>query len=270
MENQIPSPARLVSSASFPHSEFKVSTAGLCGEIRAVLERHFSKNPHLSPVAFAYKIHLEEKRIFQLLERENDKPPTLTEIVAILTALYPGKSIAELARELPGAIGDYIRHEYQYFMGDQHYSFSGDLLDLLKRKENYIIYKLASNRSGVTLREIQRLFGVAGIENAKYMLRRDLVYLEKDRIFAKDPNYCLPNDMIVEAFKHTLDFLSTDADRSRATVFANISESLSKESYDRVREIQRRAIREIFDIVRDPNSKGDIPTFVIAAVDVLE
>ena len=150
---------------------------------------------------------------------------------------------------------------------------SVNLSSKLQDPVRYMIYKLAANRAGVTAAKISELFGLFGSQKLEDLINEDLLVLGGSTYRAAHSNYSLSHEVFTTHFKATADFIKPEklntSPQKYSQAFVNMSESINLSAYGSILKVQRAALKKIREIMFDPQNKGEIPAFVVTAIDTI-
>lgn len=79
------------------------------------------------------------------------------------------------------------------------------------------------------------------------------------------------HEQFVEHFKAVADFIKTgDLGPKKNNLFYNFSESVNEKGMREILNVQRAALKKVARILNDDQFGGDIPLFVLSAIDTLD
>ncbi len=260
-----------LSDSLAPHHEFGAAFSHLQNILLAYLERH----PNITVGGMSKRCAVSEPTLRRIKSGQVKTLPSVTTVVEILTYISKETSTQGLLNAFPGPIADYLSSKLGQIEQVKELQYSEKLTRTLTDPVKYLVYKLASMSAGVGLEKIVELFGSYGENQLLKLAQEDLVALNTQGFYiAKIQDFALSNEVFVEHFKSTADFIKphkhATAAKAYSPIFSNFSNSISKKAYGEILKTQRAANKKIIAILCDKNSEGNIPTFVLNAVDTLD
>ena len=250
------------------------SSSEVLTHLQALLSEFLEKHPNMTINGLSKRCSVSEPTLRRIKNGQVKTLPSVTTIVDILSYISKEKTIVRLVEKYPGPIADFLKEKIPQTNNSKTPEYSELLNRTLKDPVKYIIYKLAANDTGVDLEKIVEFFGRYGENHLDELLQQNLVEQRGDRYFAKIENFVLSHDLFVSHFKTVADFIKPHklitASKSHSPLFANYSGSLNKKAYSTILNIQRAAFKKIISVLVDEKSSGEIPTFIIGAVDTLD
>ena len=194
--------------------------------------------------------------------------------MALMDFLKQKKADAIL-QAFPGPIAEYLRDKVAQIDQLKEFQYSTQLTQSLKDPVKYLIFKLAAMPVGVTFEKVLDLFGSYGETQLQTLINEGLIELSSRGVYlSKIEHFFLSNEVFVDHFKTTADFIKphkhATAAKSFSPIFSNFSSSINKKAYAEILKVQRAANKKITAILSDKNSVGEIPAFFLNAVDTLD
>ncbi len=251
------------------NSQFENSLIAI---LKNMIETFLSQHSQISMNGFAQKSNVSLttlRRITSMSIKGDIAPHTVLNIVSYIKK---EKNIKKLLISSHPVISEYLSEYFSPYIFDQEdQTYSVDLNELLSDKMNYIIYKLAANRSGVTLIEIAEIFGQLGMQKVNEWLAKKIVSIDhNNRIHAKDKNFSLDLDIAVGHLPELLKFYKANEIPQGKNLFYSLSESLNADAIQKIKQIQKEAVLKIHQVMNDDQSYGTIPYFTLNICDTLE
>ncbi len=227
------------------------------------LEQHSS----LSLNSLANRCGVPATTMRRLMQEENRSELAPHSVLALVSYIKKEKKISRLLKIVDGPIAILLRKCFDQFIFDDEKSdhkMDNDLNEVLRDKTAYLIYKLAANHCGVSLEEIKNALGLIGLTKTQELLNQS--WLIKDshgQIHAKEKNFTL--DLTI-AHQHThilLDQYKPTEVKAGFNLFYSLSEAMNSEGIKRIKEIEKEAVKKIFDLMNMNEMKGDIPYFAL-------
>lgn len=233
--------------------------------LRHLVQEFLARHPRLTIQALATRANVPVtslRRIVQDSSKSEVAPHTALNLCAYITR---EKNVAKLLEQLPQVLSDYISRHFGSFIfeGNENRTYAADLNEILKDRTNYLIYKLAANRGGASFEDITELFGSMGKVQAQKLIDLDILRLDSDRIFARDPDFSLDLKVAAEHLPELTKFYRPDAVAYGLNLMYSLSEALNEQAIKKIKDIQREAVMATHAIMNDPESFGDIPYFTL-------
>lgn len=248
----------------------------IVSELARHLKSYLEDHPHLSLNAISKRCSVSEPTLRRIAKGEVKTTPDPKTVVEILSYLSKKKSISELCEAYsPGPLADFLKSKFGALCTSQSpYQNSAEINRIAKNPTKYIIYKLCANHSGMRRSTAQELFGTSGEQALRELVAEELVAVSETGICnAKIKGFTVSQDLFVQNFKTVADFLKPehlDLSSKTTPVMANLSNSINSEAYQQIVKIQRQALQKILEVLNKEESLGEIPVFVLSAVDTLD
>lgn len=243
-------------------------------QLQKILLDYLDSRPNLSLNGLAKRCAVSEPTLRRIRKGQLKTLPEVTTIIDLLCYVSQENNARKIPELFPGPLAEYLKSKAPVLDLMVKVEVSEELTQTLKDPVKYLIYKRAVNDSGVTLDQVLNLFGSYGEKQLAALIQEGLVTQEGDLYKGENKVFTLSNDVFVEHFKATADFIKphklANSSKNLSPGFANYSSGLNKKAYTEVLNIQRKAMNKIRKILFDPNAQGKIPTFVLAAVDTLD
>lgn len=249
-----------------------INSGGLLDELRTTLAEYFAVHPNMSLNGLAKKCSVSEPTLRRILKGQIKTLPTNTTILEVLSAISGEKNAAKLAERYSGSIGDYLRL-IQPQIEDCQPDFDNAVHAEFKDPVKYVIYKLSANSSGVTEQKIQDLFGMHGLSCAEELLRKGFIQKDGVTFSAHIRNFTSSSTSFIDNFKVLAEFLKGKFSVTKPNLnplVANYSESITPKAYEEIIHLQKKTLTKIRQIMSAPESQGEIPLFMLLAIDTLD
>ncbi|MBY0384360.1 hypothetical protein K2X05_04305 [bacterium] len=252
--------------------EKEKSSGNLLQCLQEALLNYLNEKPSRSLNGLSKKCTVSEPTLRRIVKGQIKTLPTSTTILDILTTLTGEKNTALVAKNFPGPIADYLQSILPQ-AEECETEYDADLNNELRDSVKYIIYKLASNSSGLSQKKLNELFGRNGFTQAEVLLQKDYLYVKNNTYFSKVKHFTSNQDSFVANFKLIADYIKTQNPLTKTnlhSLLANYSESVSPEAYKEIVGLQKKTLQKIRSILADEHSKGGIPVFMLLAIDTLD
>lgn len=249
----------------------------IASELQKLIKGHLSEHRNLSLNALSKRCRVSEPTLRRIVSGKIKTNPTLNTIVDILSSLSKETNITKLIELYPGPLADSLKENFGAVIGPEKYNY--EYSEMLNRElddpKRYLIFKLASNSSGVTRSKVRELFGELGDRKCDDLINLDLLHENwenNQRILkAKVEGFYLHNDLFKQNFKALADFIDTSPQLGeQKNLFYNLSESVNEQALRDILNIQRQALKRIVKILNDEKSRGELPVFVLNAIDQID
>lgn len=245
----------------------------LIEQLSRIVNQYLMDHPGISLNGLSKQCRVSEPTIRRISKCQIKTNPNVSTVLDLLTTISGTKEVHEIVNRYPGAVADFIKDALPH-LEEQKPEYSHTLNSYLQDPTRYLVFKLALNRSGVTVDKIRQLFGEMGVIELNGLVKQEIVEERVDgRYHAKIKHYHGDYDTVTDRMKAVLNFLKTEKVQSRMPLnplFVNGSNSVSEEAYKEVSKIQRAAFKKISQILSDDGSDGPIPLFYLCAMDTLD
>lgn len=244
----------------------------LCEQLKGIIARHLEKHSNVSINGLAKKTGVGATTIRRILNLTIKNEPAPHTVLSLVSTIYKEKRVPVLLDQLEGPVGELLSKYFSHYTYNEvEYTFSPDLNQVLKDKINYIIYKLAANRSGVCIDEVERLYGGIGLGRVKEL--KDVGLLiedERGTLHAAEKNFSLDLQLAKKHLPDLTRFYKPEELVKGLNIFYTLSESVNEDGINKIKEIQKLAVKEIHAILSDSKYAGTIPYFTINLADTLK
>ena len=240
--------------------------------IQAELKKYFEERPHISLNALSKRCSASEPTLRRILKGQIKTLPNTSTIVDLLLTISNEKSATGLIRRYPGPIAQYLQFlfpQVQEIDNEQHHEVRKEISNPTK----YLIYKLSANANGVSQQQLHGLFGDLGRKAALEMVEKGIIEERENKYFSNVQTFMASRADFVSNFKLMCDFikLKSEMDVKRPlSVKANYSESVSVQAFKEIVQIQDKALQKIRLIISDAANHGEIPLFLLSAIDTID
>jgi transcriptional regulator with XRE-family HTH domain len=270
-EMQTESTSQISASESAADSE-RDDWNPVLADLQKVIGEFLAANPQLTLNALSKRCGVSEPTLRRLMKGQVKSLASVTTVVDILTYISKESTLYGVTQRYPGVLADYLRENLGFACDEKaSYDYAPQLNEALKDPLKYLIYKRAANASGVTEAEIEEMFGYFGKLCLQDLVNESLIESRDQRYFGKFRKFTLSHDWFVRCFKATADFIKPEKlDQAKLNnLFLNFSRSLTPAAYQELIRIQQTAIRKCIQLLDDPKSQGEIPAFMLVAIDTL-
>lgn len=243
----------------------------LTEQLKDIVESYFAKHPNVSINGLAMKSGVGASTLRRLLSGSIKGDPAPHTVLNILSTVTKEKKLSKLVKMVDGPMGDMLQETFSHFIeSETPHSYDNDLNELLRDQMSYFIYKLAANRKGTDKVFVTEMFGKAGLERLAKMLDLGVVKEnEEGDIHASEKDFSLDVEIAAGHLPELVKYYKPNSIANGQNLFYTMSETLSEEGIQKVKTIQKEAIKKIYDVMRSPFYEGDIPFFTLDMSDTL-
>ena len=243
----------------------------LTEQLKDIVESYFAKHPNVSINGLAMKSGVGASTLRRLLSGSIKGDPAPHTVLNILSTVTKEKKLSKLVKTVDGPMGDMLQESFSHFIeSETPHSYGNDLNELLRDQVSYFIYKLAANRKGTDKVFVTEMFGKAGLEKLAKMLDLGVVKEnEEGEIHASEKDFSLDVEIAAGHLPELVKYYKPNSIANGQNLFYTMSETLSEEGIQKVKTIQKEAIKKIYDVMRSPFYEGDIPFFTLDMSDTL-
>jgi hypothetical protein len=244
--------------------QVEVERDDLISQLHQLINSYLEKFPQVSLNGLATRsnIPVSTLRRISLGQQKSDIAPHT--VLNLTSYLLKEKNLTELLKKVDPVIKGYLeKHFGQFIFSSEQRVYDVDLNSYLKDQHRYFIYKLAANHNGTTLMEVMELFGRQGELKVEEMLELGLLIAEDERLHAKNKDFSLDLKVASSHLPELTRFYKPETLGMGLNLFYSMSESMSKEAINEIKNIQREAANRIAEIMDNANNKGDIPYFTV-------
>ncbi|MCJ8277520.1 MAG: hypothetical protein HRT44_12425 [Bdellovibrionales bacterium] len=240
--------------------------------LQGALREYLENRPHMSLNSLSKKCSVSEPTLRRIMKGQIKTLPNVTTVLDILTYISGEKNTCNIPKKYPGPIAEFLREMLPH-IEDLDANYDLDLNNELKHPTKYLIYKLASNDTGVTHEKVVELFGSHGLMFVQELIDKEFIKLEGGVYFASSSAFTASHEHFVENFKVVADFIKTqkaDSHMLLNPLFINYSNTVNAEAYKEIVTLQKKTLKKIRGIMTDKSKIGEIPLFMLLAVDTLD
>ncbi len=242
-------------------------------ELRDLIRGYLATHSSLTVNALATRSGIPGTTLRRLLQDENRSEVAPHTVLQIVSYVYKEKRISKLLEVCDGEIGVLLKKSFDQFIFDSkisNHELNIDHNELFKDETQYVIYKLAANKFGSSRVEIESAVGALGLRKLEKLIASEILFEdEAGRIHAKQKNFSV-DLKLAHKLTHTLvDFYKPEKIADGLNLFYSLSEGLNEEGIKKVKEIEKDAVKKIFETMNNELYQGLIPYFSIVLSDVM-
>ncbi len=195
-------------------------------------------------------------------------------VLALTSYLLKEKKISKILTAIQGPVAELLNKCFDQFIFDEKSStheLSADLNAVFQDKYSYLIYKMAANKHGTSIDEVKNAFGLMGLRklidliDKNWILKTDV----DERLHAKEKNFSVDLALAHELSHALIDLYKPCDVKSGLNLFYSLSEGMNEEGIKRIKEIEKEAVKKIFDVMNTESLQGTLPYFALVVSDVM-
>lgn len=241
-------------------------------QLRAMTLSYLNTHPGLTLNALAGRSGVPATTMRRLMQQTGGELAPHS-VLALVSYLLKEKKISVLLRKVEGPIAELLNKSFNQFIFDEEMSkheMHADLNTLFQDRMCYLIYKMAANACGTSVREIRDVFGLTGLQKLQEMLDKNLILTDdNERLHARDKNFSVDLALAHKLTHSLVDFYKPKDVEKGFNLFYSLSEGMSEEGIKKIKEIEINAVKKIFEVMNDEAFQGTIPYFAVVLSDVL-
>lgn len=242
----------------------------LCEQLKDILDDYFVRFPNMSINSLAARSQVGATTIRRILNLSIKGEPAPHTVLNLVSTAYREKRLNKLLKIVEGPIGELLNKWFHHYVEvENDHKYDVDLNHILEDRINYFIYKLGANRCGVGKADVAELFGHLGLERLDRLVEQGIMFYEKDRYHARDKNFSLDLEIVKEHLPELVKFYRPEDLNKGQNLFYSLSEGLNFEGIQRIKEIQKDAVKKTFQILKSPFYEGNIPYFCVQLCEVM-
>ena len=243
----------------------------LCCELKELIDSHLDKHPNVSINALASKSKVGASTLRRIVNGTLKGDPSPHTVLNLVSTIKKKKCLNSLINSSEGHIGKTLTECFgQYVDKSSAHQLDLDLDAMLGDSISYFIYKLAANKSGVSIFTISQMYGALGIEKLNILVDAGHITKEGQMLHAKQKDYCTTVETALMHLPELIRLFKLDEVEYGRNLFYTQSESLNMDGIRVVKKIQKEAVLKIQEVLNHKSYAGDIPYFTITMSDTLE
>lgn len=240
-------------------------------QLQGLVESYFERNPHMSMNALALKSGVGATTLRRIRSNSIKGDPAPHTVLGLVSSITNEKRLSVLIKQFDGPIGDLLGSTFGPYVEEElQHEYAPDLNFFLKDSTRYFVYKLAANKSGVTEDEVALNYGQLGLKRLGELIENKLIEEKGEKFHAVKKNYSLDLQTVVQHLPELVSHYKPEAVSEGKNLFYTMSESLNEEGIQKIKSIQKDAIKKILTVMQSPYYEGEIPFFTVDMCDTLE
>ena len=246
-------------------TNIETSAASPIAALRALVQDFMARHPRLTLQALATRAQVPVTSLRRLMQEESKSEVAPHTALNLCAYICREKRVGELMKLLPATLAEFLQKHFGGFVfeGAEKRVYSVDLNEALKDRMSYFIYKLAANSAGTTWVEVTELFGSVGKRKAEEMVKQELLSDNDGRLSAREPDFSLDLTVAASHLPELVKFYRPEAMGQGKNLMYSLSESLNDEAIQKIKDVQRDAVKATHAIMHAKESRGHIPYFTL-------
>jgi hypothetical protein len=234
----------------------------LCEQLKEIVDDYLTRYPNVSINGLAMKSGVGATTLRRIKNLSIKGDPAPHTVLNIISSTSNEKCLSKILNDHDGALGELLQQSFGHFVEtDAPHDYDPDLNEVLRDQVNYFIYKLSANRAGTTKMVVGELYGKLGMERLEKLIKMGLIVEKERELHAKNKNFSLDLSIAAAHLPELVKFFKHDEVQIGLNLFYSMSESLSEEGIQKVKNIQKDAVKKIYDVMQSPFYEGEIPYF---------
>jgi AraC-like DNA-binding protein len=241
-------------------------------QLRSMIENYLANHSSLTLNALAERSKVAATTLRRLVQGEQGGQLAPHSVLALVSYLLKEKRISSLLNIVDGPVAEILRRSFDQFIFSEEskHEMSQDLNTLFQDRQLYLIYKLAANQCGTSASEIVEQFGSVGLQKLQYLIEQDVIISgAQNRLHAKQKNFSVDLTLAHNLTHSLLDFYKPLDVEKGLNLFYSLSEGMNEAGIQKIKEIEKEAVKKIFEIMNQKQNQGMIPYFSVVISDVL-
>lgn len=256
-----------------------VENSSVNSQLRQLTESYLAKHPGLTLNALATRCGVPATTMRRLMqkgvigEQKNELAPH--SVLSLVSYLLKEKKISSLLKKIDGPVAELLNRCFDQFIFDEHssqHTLNSDLNAIFQDKTSYLIYKLAANQCGTTMDEIKNVFGLLGLQKLSELIEKNWIVADEEcneLLHAREKNFSVDLGLAHQLTHSLVDFYKPRDVEAGFNLFYSLSEGMNEEGIKKIKEIEKDAVKKIYDLMNNKNHQGDIAYFAVVLSDVL-
>lgn len=242
-------------------------------ELRVMTSLYLERHPGLTLNALAQRSGVPATTMRRLMQEEGRNELAPHSVLALVSYLLKEKKISKILKIVQGPIAELLNKCFDQFIFDEdssNHEMHADLNTLLQDKTTYLVYKLAANKFGTDINEVKDALGLLGLKKLNELTELNWIMAdETGKLHAKEKNFSV-DLAIAHQLTHALVDQYKPCDvKLGYNLFYSLSEGMTEEGIKKIKEIEKEAVKKIFDLMNNQIYQGNIPYFAVVLSDII-
>ena len=241
-------------------------------QLRMMTADYLALHPNLSLNALATRSGVAATTMRRLMQADSMGELAPHSVLSLVSYLLREKKIAKILRMIEGPVAELLNRCFDQFIFDESADHKLDqpLNELLKERTTYLVYKLAATVAGTTVDDIKDAFGLTGLKKCNDLIDKQWIMVDnKGRLHAKEKNFSV-DLALAHQLTHSLvdQYKPGDVERG-LNLFYSLSEGMNEEGIKKIKEIEKEAVKKVYEIMNTEKFQGDLTYFSLFLSDVI-
>lgn len=239
-------------------------------QLKDIVDTYFDRYPNMSINGLAQKSGVGATTLRRIVNGTNKGEPAPHVVLGLVSSISKEKSLPKLIGMFDGPIGEMLNKAFApYIEKEMPHEMDNDLNNVLNDQVSYFIYKLAANRKGTSKVQVCELYGKMGLDRLEKLINLNFISEENGELHATKKDFSLDVEVAASHLPEMTKFYKPHTIQEGKNLFYTLSETLTEEGIHKIKEIQKEAVKRVYDIMRSPFYEGEIPYFTLQICDTL-
>lgn len=242
-------------------------------ELRAMCTLYLEKHTGLTLNALAQRSGVPATTMRRLMQEEGRSELAPHTVLALVSYLLKEKKISRILKIVQGPVAELLNKCFDQFIFDEDSSkheMHADLNTLLQDKTSYLVYKLAANKCGTSIDEVRNALGLLGLKKLNELSELNWIIADDTgKLHAKEKNFSVDLAVAHQLTHALVDQYKPCDVKLGYNLFYSLSEGMTEEGIKKIKEIEKEAVKKIFDLMNNQNYQGEIPYFAVILSEVI-
>lgn len=251
--------------------------SGVNSQLRQLTIAYLDRHQGLTLNALAVRCGVPATTMRRLIKSSDTEKSELAphSVLSLISYLLKEKKISTLLKKIDGPVAELLNRSFDQFIFDEEssaHTLDKELNTLFKDKTTYLIYKLAANQCGTSMDEVKNIFGLLGLQKLSELIEKNWIVPDcsnAEILHSREKNFSVDLALAHQLSHALIDFYKPCDVEAGFNLFYSLSEGMNQQGIKKIKEIEREAVKKIYELMNDENNQGDIPYFAVVLSDVL-
>lgn len=250
------------------------SPLSLNDQLRVMTDHYLKKHPGLSLNALSQRCGVPATTMRRLMQEEGRTELAPHSVLALVSYLLKEKKISKILKMVEGPVYEVLNKCFDQFIFDEEKSdhkLDSDLNSALQDKTAYLIYKMCANVSGSTVLNIKNSFGLMGLKKLDELIEKNWIIIDQktSTLHAREKNFSLDLALAHQLSHALLDQYKPSDVKLGHNLFYSLSEGMNEAGIKKIKEIEKEAVKKIYDLMNNKDYQGNLPYFALILSDLI-
>lgn len=254
------------------HTEHSQNSLTINQQLRLMTAEYLTKHPTLTLNALAQRCGVPATTMRRLMQEEQRSELAPHSVLSLVSYLLKEKKISKILKAIQGPVAELLNKCFDQFIFDEKSSdhqMSTDLNTIFQDKFSYLIYKMAANKCGTSIDEVKNALGLVGLKKLNNLIEKNWILAEGERLHARQKNFSVDLALAHELSHALIDLYKPCDVKNGLNLFYSLSEGMNEEGIKKIKEIEKEAVKKIYDLMNSEDMQGCIPYFALVVSDVM-